>query len=521
MLNKLNISELEEKKIEDISSEVYEIYERYKNRIEEIIYNNYWLEEEEKLLLLFKELWIVLSDRNKELLDFIEKKYSLNFKKDFDFSWWIKLQLDILDDNVPEKIKSFFSAWYTRQEWKNIHSRGYWYYFNFDWLENKGNNFNLDIQKYLEWFSKYYMDVMWYLWEFNSRKISELNDNEKKILLVWLEHYKNILLFLQNFIISISDKDYLAKHVLNISPNIFKKYFNDVSNEWDFIKLNTWITKELESLIIDFSDITLWIDSDNEVSYNIHENMDKIFGIFGDLFEWSFEKQSNDMENLKNKEKKWWKKTDIAWVRKSINRLNNKLIGKLIRIIREEDNPIKELFSCHNIACNTPKDTNSIDITGVLYWGIEMPYMMKYIYTRFLHKNPNDINIELLWLSMYSNRNLKQTSSIWNYKPLEWEENSKWSRLQVVLDDNSFYWTSLQVASNIWSSKWPIHSWVAEIWLRRGNVWKLYEWSNISHLLSKVSTSSSVTPIEKNKWTYRNMVNKYILKKMPWLVWKL
>jgi hypothetical protein len=70
--------------------------------------------------------------------------------------------------------------------------------------------------------------------------------------------------------------------------------------------------------------------------------------------------------------------------------------------------------------------------------------------------------------------------------------------------------------------RWPVLSWVTEIWLRRWKLWKIEEWKSLNFLLSKINGASSVTPIEKNAkwWSYKNMVNKYIKKKLPNLVWK-
>ena len=518
------LNDYEQDKIVELSWELREVYEKYKIDIENIIHNNYWSNKEDELLSLFKKLGISLSDRNNELLVFFKNKYWLDFKKDLDLSWWIKINIDILDDWIPSNIKSFLSWNYTRKEGDTICSRWYWYYFNFPGLSIEWHNYKLNVSEYIQNLSKYYEDTLLYLSEFEWKKLSDLDEKEKKVLLIWLEHYKNILLYLQNFLISISDKQYLNDHVLNISKKSFDNFFIDVSKDEDFSELNNFLKKELEIITSNFWDILLWINVNSDFNISSSSNVSRIINVMQNLYEWSFEKQKNFVTNLENKNKNkdnnnHWKKTEFNSIFKSINRSNNKLIWKLSRIIREEDNPLKQLLACHNISQNIPKETKWIDVVGVLYWWIEMPYFMKYILTRFWGRDSNDINIDLLWLSAYSNRNLKQTSALSNYKPVYWRSiDKKSSNLQVILDDNSFYWTSLQVASNVWSSKGPVYSWVAEVGLRRGSIWKLEEWSNISHLLSKVADSASVTPIEKNRGTYRNMINRHITKKLPWLV---
>lgn len=519
MLNTPDFSE--QNKITWLSSVVSSVYLKYKSKIEEIIYNNYWTSKERDLLELFKELWIVLSDRNDELLRFLETQYWLDFKSSFDFSWWIRFNSTLLTDNLPENVRKFYSKKYTRQEWSKIHSRWYWYYFNLEGFNLEWNNYKLDIDEYSRSLWNYYTDIQAYLHEFNWKNINDLDESSKKLLLVWLEHYKNILLFLQNLITSISNKEYLTEHILNVSSKNFEIYFEDVSKDTDYSLLNDTIKKEIERVIDDFWDITIWIRSNREIIYEDNDIMTRLMPIFIKLYKWSFQKQHACIEKLKNKSKNW-KEPDIESISKSLNRWNNKLVGKLLRIIREEDNPIKQLFACHNIAQNIPKEVKKVDSVGILYGWIEMPYFMKYILKRFKWIESDNVKVEHMWLSVYSNRNLKQTSVLNNYRPIKWWDNDESeSRLQLILDDNVFYWMSLQVANNIWSAKWPTYSWVAEIWLRRWLIWKLNEWPNINHLLSKVSDSASVTPIEKNKWSYRNLVSKYLLKKLPGLVGNL
>lgn len=517
--NQSNIINSSSSITKEISNDVKYIYEKYKVKIEEIINNSYWTNKEDEILMLFKKLGVILSDRNNELLLLLENKYWLNFKLNFDFSWWITFEKRLLDW-VSQNISSFFNNWYTRNEWEKIHSRWYWYYFNFPWLTINEHNRELDIKKYTESLTRYYLDITKYLWEFNWKNLSNLNESEKKLLWVWLEHYKNLLLFFQNFIISVSDKKYLSKHVLNISEKAYNTFYEDIWNLDNFNEVNVELTKEIERIINIFWDFVLWLNSDQIINVNENNGIKRWIEIMKELFGWTEKKQIKFIESLKKRQKSW-KQTDFVLLEKQINKTNNKLIWKLMRILREEDNPIKQLLACHNIAQNIPDEIQSIDSTWVLYWWIEMPYFMKYILTRFCWKSEEKIDVSLIWLSNYNNRNLKQVSTIWNYKildnPKDVENDSK---LQIMLDDNIYHWMSLQVAWNIWASKWPVYSWVSEIWLRRTNIWKLSEWSNINFLLSKVSNSASVTPIQRNNKTYMNLVNKYIKSNLPKLVWR-
>lgn len=503
-------------RVDALTWEVGRVYKQFKERIEAKISENYGATKEEEVLKLFGELWSLLSMRNTELVTLLKEKFNLDFEWSFDFSWGIVFDVDLLNQDTPDSIKSFFSKKYTRQEGKMIHSRGYWYYFNFPWLNSKWRHYELNTKEYLEHLLQYYYDTLAYLDQFWWKKISELSNTEKKLLLVWLEHYKNILLFFQNFLISVSNKEYLERHVLNISWKTFTHLFVDVSDN-SIAEINLKITEEIEKVITFFWDISLWIDTDAVISHGSKEIGEQMIPIMTKLYGWSFQKQSDLLDFLKSRQGS--RTTNIDSIAKSIDRWNNKLIGRLLRIIREEDNPVKELLACHNIAQNIPEDTKKVNVQGLLYWWIEMPYFMKYILTRFRDMDAQDVHVDLLWLSAYSNRNLKQTSTLNNYRPIQWDK--KESKLQLVLDDNIYYWDSLQVASNVWTSEWPTYAWVAEVWLRRRTLGKLREWSNVSFILSKIPDSASVTPVKKRLETYRNLVSEYILKKLPGLRWNL
>jgi len=51
---------------------------------------------------------------------------------------------------------------------------------------------------------------------------------------------------MQNILISVSDKEYLTKHVLNVSNRLFSDFFVDVSDTENFNKLNLSLINEIE-----------------------------------------------------------------------------------------------------------------------------------------------------------------------------------------------------------------------------------------------------------------------------------
>lgn len=500
-----------------LSEDVNKIYYEYKEKIENIIHNNYWLKAEEKILEMFRNIWLEISSRNNDLLKLLEEKYNLNFLENLDFSWGLKISKTLIEELEDEDIKKIFLWDYVREESWYYFSRGYWYYFNFEWFNNDGwINYVLDPELYFNNLEKYFNDIKNSLKAFDWRELSSFNESEKQIFLILLDHYKNILYFFENFLILSSNQEQLSKHVWNVNIKNFKRYYE----QWELKDIDTYINNisiELEKVVFVYSDLLLNIDNSNK--FNIWETFNsEIYKYWSNFFKNSFDKQKWIISDLENKEKNW-KKTDIDWTKKFITKSNNKFIWNLLRIIREEDNPIKQLFASYNIASFIPSDIQNIDINWMLYWWIEMPYFMKYVLERFYNKNEDSLNINLIWMSAYHNRNLKRVSNADNYSELQKSQDKK---LQLVLDDNLFYWSTLQVWWNNLMDRWPVLSWVTEIWLRRWKLWKIEEWKSLNFLLSKINGASSVTPIEKNAkwWSYKNMVNKYIKKKLPNLVWK-
>ncbi len=503
--------------IKFLSDDVNVIYYEYKSKIEEIIHENYWLHAEEKILEMFRSIWLEISSRNNDLLKLLEDKYNLDFLWKLDFSWGLSISKIVVDWLWKESIKNFFSSDSVKETDNWYDSRWYGYYFNLDWFDTDWTiNYNLHPEIYFNNIKQYFLDIRNALSEFEWISINDLDKSEKEVFLILLEHYKNVLYFYQNIIILMSDKDKLAKHVWNLASRNFDKYYvyNKLNDSNEYIKN---LNSELENTINNFSDILLGIENDNEI--NFWESLDdNIFDYLKDFFKNSFELQKTIISDLENKESNW-KQTDIKWTKKFITKTNNKFIWNLLRIIREEDNPIKQIFASFNIAKNIPDDIENIDINWMLYWGIEMPYFMKYVLTRFYDKNEENLNINLVSMSAYHNRNLKRVSNANEYLELNKSENKK---LQLVLDDNLFYGSTLQVWWNNLMDRWPVLSWVTEVWLRRWKLWKLDEWKSLNFMLSKINWASSVTPIEKNaKWgSYKNLVNRFIKKKLPKLVWK-
>ncbi len=514
-----NIDELQwsSTNIKFLSEDVNRIFYEYKTKIEDIIHENYWLHVEEKILEMFRNIWLEISSRNNELLKLLEKKYNLDFLWKLDFSWGFSVSNITIEWLDNKNISSFFSKDYVTKTDTWYNSRWYWYYFNFDWFDTDGwINYNLHPEMYFKNIENYFLDTKNALKEFEWKDINDLNDLEKNTFLVLLEHYKNVLYFYQNFIILMSDKNKLAKHVWNLASRNFDKYYvyNKLADTDKYIEQ---INLELENSVNIFSDILLWIENNSEIKF--WKTLDtKVFDYSRKFFKESFDLQNNIVEDLENKESNG-KKTDIKGTKKFIAKTNNKFIWNLLRIIREEDNPVKQIFASFNIARSIPDDIENIDINWMLYWWIEMPYFMKYVLTRFYTKNSSKLNINLISMSAYHNRNLKRVSNANEYPE---SDKSKSKKMQLVLDDNLFYGSTLQVWWNNLMDRWPVLSWVAELWLRRGKLWKLEEWKSFNFLLSKVHWISSVTPIEKNAkwWSYKNLVNKFIKRKLPKLVWK-
>ncbi|MBS8121525.1 phosphoribosyltransferase [Candidatus Vampirococcus lugosii] len=502
------LTESEFKKINNI---VGEYVEQYGQDIDSLIYDNYGINFDEKIDLLFKQISKVLSERNSDISDYLLNN-GINFHKNLDFTGGLKFDIGNFENLENEDLKKFlFNPNFTRLEGEKLYSRGYGYFFNLNGLYKDENGFmKLESNIFFDTVFYYYRDINNLLQSFNNKKISNISEEEKKSLLILLEHYKNISFFLINIFTNIQNPEFF-KNSTKMKGQQFQKYYekndNNPFNNKDFFEkipsIISYLESEAEKTVDLFNDINLGFD--NKINFE-QENIGKdMFDNIGDFFDYlnKVAEESNNEGEVKN-----------------IKKLQNKISMSFIRIIREQDNPAKMLLAATNLLSKMDSKDFEKDLVllGVLYGGIEYPFFVKYMIKR-LGLSEKSLDIYLTTVSNYNMRNKKEIASIGNY-PCSKEIDGGGKNF-LVLDDNIYNGGTLQSLINqLGQNNNIIDASAVEVGLRRTNFSKLKEGSNMSFLLSKVKMSASTTPISKKINKYNNLILKYISNRLPNIVGK-
>lgn len=502
MKQKISRKDLESRILPKLSQE----NQLFKQNLSSLLSLNFWRKNEHDVLALFKDIQSNIWDRNRNILSFLSE-YWFDYYKQMDISWWLFIWKEQISDIEDVEIRSFFLNWkYTRISENRIYSRWYWYYFNLKWFKKKSDKeFQFDSKEYFWSLVDYQNTVINLLNKYKWKDINEINWLDKTIFLVLLDHYKNICLFLLNILINIKDKNKIMQ-ILNLKEQTYNRFFSD-NKILDWIDIDSIIQDliwNIEATVNIFNDMFLNISSKWKIKLFKPILNNNLFNVLWDYFDYFNKLSQNTNDELKQN---------------YFSKLSKKLVFNLIRIFREQDNPLKMLLSCNNIA-SWMQDTdkkNNISIVWALYWWIEMPFYMKYILEKHWF-DEDKLIIDLTTVSSYHIRNNKAISTSWDYP----NSSDFIAENIVVLDDNIWNWGTMQNLINFLSTSWRvIESGVAEIWLRRNSLWELSDPTKLSFLLSKVPNVATPSPIHKKSNNYRTLVVKYLKKVLPWLVWKL
>ncbi len=484
-----------------------------KEEISKLLSDNYWKNNDSDIYDVFWNISKIMSFRNEEVWKLTEN-FWIDFHKNLDFTWWNKISIDETSTIGDPDIKEFLlNSFYTRNDWNTIYSRWYWYYFNLPWyqlwdaekIDFKPYDFFESLQTYIN-----QIDIL--IEKFKWRSVESFSSSEIKAFKIILEHKKNILFFLTNTLTNIKSSKVFAESI-SMKDQQYKKYYKDSDKNpyevnSDFFEmipdLLNLINKQISETVSLFNDINFWINLDQEV------DLETSWELIDDYLNWNlayFFNHLNEMSQL----------TDNPWEEKNMKKLQNKISMSLIRIIREQDDPAKMLLSGANLlsSLDTQDLEKDITILWVLYGWIEYPFHLKYLMDR-LSLSDWDVNIELTTVSNYNLRNKKEVSSMENY-PNTWKS---WKNY-IILDDNIYNWWTLQSLSNFISQNDRVIAVNAvEAGIRRANISKLKEGSNLSFLLWKTWSSASVAPISKFSNKYETLTYRYIKNRMPDIVWK-
>lgn len=311
-----------------------------------------------------------------------------------------------------------------------LSSRWKWYYFNFDWLildidKNGREAYNMNSETYFASLWAYLAKIKNALQSFEGKKISELWDSDRKVLLFVLDHYRNVLLFIKSQQLMFNDFE---------SFNRIMSKWPKKPNEWDFeIQLQKgWFFNSPM-----FSSEMVWqIDSEisNALStyFSVMLKEDTSKGV--DEISFNFLDESNVATLM---EQKYWK---ILKKFSASKKYLSRFLINTIRVNREADNPLRTAYSGINFMASHLDELKSLDdiqIVWMVYWWIEIPYILKYLLSKSRHTEGKPVYMDFLIPPWYSYR--------WEI-PFNLKKEEIWSKNIILVDDNVCSWTSIVYA---------------------------------------------------------------------------
>lgn len=406
----------------------------------------------------------------------------------------IILSREDIQSVTDERVLSFLQDAHLNRRWMGkLSSRWKGYYFNFDWMildtdKNGREAYNMNSEQYFTSLWEYILKIKRALQSFEGKKMSDLWEAERKVFLFILDHYRNVLLFLKSQQLMFNDFESFNR-IMSKGP---KK-----PNEWDFeIQLQkTWFFNS------PMFPVEMAKQMDDEISqalrmyFDVMLKEDTVDG--QDEIRFNFLDEANVVTLM---DQKYWK---ILKKFSASKKYISRFLINTIRVNREADSPLRTAYSGINFMASHLSELQSLDdiqIVWMVYWGIEIPYILKYLFSKSRHTKGKEVYLDFLIPPGYSYR--------WDI-PFNLKKEEIWSKNIILVDDNVCSWTSIVYAKGLLTQ-------VAE---------KLFCMVvDSSHALNEVSVSvydtiAGFLPMKPwVKWYWSKL--PYYLKKR-WIKWRV
>lgn len=227
-----------------------------------------------------------------------------------------------------------------------------------------------------------------------SLKDYSISDNySKRLLLGAVDNLRNIILILTNteLMLLYNNKDFI--YYENCHNKIIDEYFN--------------LIKEYQDII---NNICIFNNADNSVA------------------------------TVKNICSKLLELKDLTF-KKTLNISDSFLLGKCYNLLREIDNYFENYIVCHHIVKSNLFKKKNINLIGILYGGLELPFIIKSLY-----RNKVNISFTFQYLGMYLEKQKKNTSTI-NTELVEYGKCNK-NLSTFLIDDNIMSGITMQFNYN-------------------------------------------------------------------------
>lgn len=504
-------------------------------------------------LILNSEIIKTCDEKIKELEAWPDEKYNQKIKKDnYYLLSFAKKALEIINDikeinNNREwnDYKDLANKVYELVRYLKLENEQIRQVKNVFWID-----INSIIRKYINW---------------------EINEWLKKLILWFLDAKINILAFMQNLTQILYNKNFLNKnfewdlilrkeqveHLSRISPETIEKFraiqenstSSNNSNEiverlncqiWYYIDILIWDNTEAYLFATNF--LSKWLPEINEWKTDkVIDYFEPTFDLLQTLFEWLEDYKENldkwprdkyERQKIKNDKRiKDWKealkiKEFTPWKNKNYTDAKSIILKKLIRLHREENNPLIIIKTAQNAYTRIVNEwylyTDNLHILNVNYWWSIVWYVAKHIFEKLQSNWRILVNIWNIVYSIYDIKNANDFLTITDYPFNEYIANFNSKEMQehfrsknhlLIFDDNTTSWRTLNNLRELAATMW--YFWKINIFAcRTSYIKELYDDKLSEETILELIQSSAIwtrkTKIWKVKRNYKELVWTYI-----------
>lgn len=362
-----------------------------------------------------------------------------------------------------------------------------------------------------------------------------------KVILWLLDSKINTLAFMQNLTqILLNDNilnpDFewnlifnqsMVREIIKLCPQEVKE-FQKKQESLNSSESKIQLYVQLSQFISYYIDIVLWDQPESLLKLNERLLLNKknwnhqtvlfqwIFNLLWDFLSileqyWRKIEEKNKLKKDKYLKKK--NKNHSNWINENINHIRAKslALNKLIRLYREENNPLVMMKTAENACLDIMqkwyKQNDILDFLSVNYgWSLVWHFAKPIFYRMWKMVNKSiNINSSNLVFSIYDVKNADEFSSIVDYPSVSmswWEIWSVYSERKwlIIFDDNTNSWETVKRIHDLAKDSWKY--WKIDFFVCRSS-------SDVSKY-TKHLTKDEILSIIKNSWVdnRRSKVNK-------------
>jgi hypothetical protein len=404
----------------------------------------------------------------------------------------------------------------------------------------------------------FWIDIIWVI---DNNFDIKLPTEIRKVILWLIDAKVNIYAFMQNIEQILASDNFLnsefewklifnkdqTRNIKKISPKLFNEFkklqeklkcTDELWNKWAYIyekvnsfveilmwKWDLWLFIETSSVYDknNMWDYSYWGDIDNiKMFWPSQELTIKFFNLLDDYIEevdWVIEKRKK-----KYIKKKW--STEWFTIPDQHNKLKKSAINKLIRLYREENDPlviISTIQNAYHYIVSQWYDHEKYDLyfMWVNYWWTMIGHFAKSVFNKILDQKQWMNETWNIIYSIYDVRNADNFSSLIDYPSvnvtLEEKETDIRDKWMLIFDDNTHSWETLHNLTELSEKSWMydrVDSFPCRVWIDLAKYSKKVSDQEKLRLLSVAWVEARSANIIKNKERYKEIVWTIIGKRV-------